>query len=170
MPIGHFIARSLEDAVHFCTLLDGMLIVLSLWSLNRYDVDERIDEEQTRLTVQLVAASMGLPAALIFKGQRKLHGLGVLLAAGATAVYAFSVCSEWSYSSAVSRLVDSGRVEVSAFFWPTEILQYAFILVLVLNHLFLAQFGRQELRKQLMHNKVPNNGDSGYQYQADEVM
>ena len=70
--------------MHFCTLLDGMLIVLSLWSLNRYDVDERIDEEQTRLTVQLVAASLGLPAALVFKGQRKLHGLGVLLAAGAT--------------------------------------------------------------------------------------
>ena len=156
MPIGHCLAKNLYHAVQFCLLLDIMLIVTGLWGLNSYNTDDSIAETQTRLKVQTFAAMIGLVAAVIFKGAQKYMAIGVLFAVAGAAVFAFSAISEWAYASAVSKLADEGRVELSGLFWPSEMLQYVFILILVLNHLLLAHHGQQLVRERI-HKPIPDD-------------
>ena len=61
-----------------------------------------------------------------------------------------------AYASAVSKMSDRGEVELSAFFWPSEVLQYLFIVIIVANHLFLAHFGRLEVRE-MLHKPISDD-------------
>jgi len=167
MPIGHCLARNLFDAVQFCLLLDVMLLAIGVWSLNMYDMQDTIPETRDRLRVQTWAAAIGLAAALIFKSADKYISVAVLLGIASAAVFAFSATSEWRYASAVSTMADRGEVDVSGFFWPSEMLQYFFILIMVLNHLLLAHFGQKELRGRLGNKPVPNEERNHDGYSGD---
>ena len=158
--IGHCLAKTIDDAIHFCLLLDLTLLAIGLWSLSKYDEDSAIAELRTREKVTAVGAAIGLVSVVLFKApSQKFNAIAIILAAAAACVFAFTVYSEASYSSAVSKMAERGMVVLSNFFWPSEILQYVFILVMVLNHLLLAHHGRLELRARHVHKQLPRSDD-----------
>lgn len=174
MPIGHCLAHSYRDAVQYCLLLDVFMVAIGLWTLNQWDWQDQIPEARTRVKVQTFGAALGLAATMIFRmDEQRYFAIAVLLAVVAAVVHAFSALSEWSYASAASEKADLGLVELSGWFWLAELAQYVFILILVLNHLLLAKYGREELRGHLMHSPVAREDDRKFRSgrdDADEVL
>ena len=173
MPIGYFLVRSFPDAVQFCLLIDVMLVGVGFWNLNEANWQDDMPEARTRIKVQTFAAALGLGSALIFKGKdaHRYLGAAVLLAAGASIVFAFSSLSEWSYASAASSQAELGIVELSSWFWTVEMFQMFLILILVLNHLLMAHFGRTELREYMDgHTRISRDVDDKFRSDAEEVL
>ena len=172
MPIGYFLAKSFQDALQFCMLLDLMLVGVGLWQLNEGDWERDLPEARTRLKVQSFAAAIGLASACIFKSRDadRYLGAAVVLAVASAAVFAFSALSEWSYAWAAQDKADEGLVELSSWFWTVEAFQFVLILILTLNHLLMAQFGRQELREYMHGHTRVSREDDKFRSEASEVL
>ena len=165
MPIGHFFARSIDDASQILILLDGFVILIGIYNLMQSNENQAAREEaQWRSLVQTWGAVIGLPGAVLAKSADKSSPVSAAsaFAMASALIFAYSATAEWAQSQKLTEEADLGTVVLSDWYWAAEAIAYFFIVIMAGNHFLLSVFLYRRLKWLKGGNRPVFQDEPGY--------